>query len=171
MDNNSEISNNGTLLFNRLLALGVVIALILFGIAAIYAVYVYEKKLEADSAGDHVNPIFGNIKGAVETGENPLPSDNNDIPDIPGVRVYSAEKDADLIDADAAAREKEFNKNIHSETDDSDAENRKNILIEKNRFAAERLEFLKKVEAAETREERQRLIRQFEMQLSDADKK
>jgi hypothetical protein len=133
---------------NRFLAVGIVIALILPGIASIYAVRVLDKKLNSQNREIYKNPLLNTQCEEADNGK----------PDIPGITVYHAEEDIDRIKLDAHDRETQFRKNLEESEKGSEAEKENELLIKRNEFAARRLEFLKKIKAAKTKEERAKLI-------------
>jgi len=156
-----------------LLAAGTVTALILLGIAAIYAVWVADNRKDPfiltreEVAGDEkrkngnsLNPL---IKGLTES-----KSIDNGTPHIPGVKIYSAEQDSDLIKADKKNYEEDFQQNIIETKSSETVKNQQELLKQRNMFAAKRLEFLQKLEIAKTKDERLRLIEGFK-KLSEED--
>ena len=141
--------------FNRVLAGGMVLALVLLGVATIYAVRVMEiRTLNAQCPKVTANPLISGISNSDEI--------DSGTPEIPGVKVYSAEKDADLIQLDAKEREYEFRKSCSAKVADKDLQKDQVLILKRDKFAAERLAFLKQIEAAKTKEERQRLIDKLE---------
>ncbi len=148
--------------FNKLLAAGMVTALILLGIAAIYAVRVIELRTGHDAIKSDSNPL---IYGKNET--EPI---DNGVPQIPGIRVYSAQNDADQILIDTHQKEIEFQKNTDAKFADKNHRKYMQQMNLKNTFAAERLLFLQKIEAAETKEERLKLIEELRIRCEEKSK-
>lgn len=137
--------------FNKFLAAGTVLAFILIGIAGIYAVHVAELALSPKQENTHTqNPLLSS--------RSEQPPIDNGIPTIPGVKIYSAEKDADIIIRETEKNELQFAENHHKGTVDN---SNSDLMRKKEQFAAERLLFLQKVESAPTREERIKLIKEF----------
>ncbi len=136
---------------NRFLAAGIVFALILLGVAAIYAVRVFEKKIEEKITEKHKNPLFTTVEEQIDDGK----------PEIPGVVVYDAEDDVEQIELDTKKREAQFRENIEKKRYSLDTEKELHLLQKKDEFAAKRLAFLKKIEASETKAERLKLIKEF----------
>jgi hypothetical protein len=137
---------------NLLLASGTVIAMILLGIAAIYAVWV------ADHRGNSTEPINKNRSNPLIYRKEGASAIDKSTPKIPGITVYRAEKDADCILADAKERESEFRRSITKKPSTKAMESSQKLMQKRDNFAAERLELLRKIEAAKTKEERYQLI-------------
>lgn len=108
--------------------------------------------------------FYEHSKGGNNQFENPIFSDINDQPDvsvISGMKVYDALEDVDEIEKDAAKRNEEFYGNINSIEESGQKSDKIEIMKQRDSFAAEKLEFLKKIDNAKTKEERQKLIRQL----------
>ena len=140
--------------FNKLLATGMVTGLILIGIAAIYAVRVME--LQAESAGDKTvgNPL---IYGKTNT-----KLIDNGVPQIPGVKVYSAKNDVDQIMMGRQQHEFDFKKRSTAKFADKELGKHIKLMNQKDAFAAKRLLFLQKIENAKSKEERRKLIEELQ---------
>ncbi len=148
--------------FNKLLATGMVTGLILLGIAAIYAVRVMELHTETTENRTNGNPLIYEKEGY-----EPLDSG---VPQIPGVKIYSAKNDADQILLESKQSELDFKKRSTAKFADKEQAKYIKQMKQKNEFAAERLAFLQKIEVATTKEERLRLIEELRI-LSEEKKK
>ena len=144
---------NKTLNFNRFLAAGIVTALILMSIAAIYIARVMELRISRDQAEQNRNPLLYR-----QSEEEYFDSD---VPEIPGVKVYNAQKDADIIISETQRKESDFKQNQTAKFADKKKINTQRLMRKKDQFAAERLLFLQKIEASETKEERLKLIKEL----------
>ena len=145
--------------FNRVLAGGMVFALILLGIAAIYALRVMEiRALNAQCPKVTANPLISRISNSDEI--------DSGTPDIPGVKVYSAERDMYLIQLDANEREREFRKICSAKIADEDLQKEQIMILKRDLFTAKRLVFLKALEAAKTKEERQKVLDEFKKNVT-----
>lgn len=130
--------------------------LIIFIILFIAVAYVAFRLLGfyGDSAatmgnGSHENPVF-----------NP-PEAPSETPEIPGMKVYDADKDADELEKDAPVRNEQFNIHINEMKNTDQETDQIKMMQQRDKFAAEKLEFLKRIEKAETKEERQALIKEL----------
>ena len=156
----AEPDADSGLLFLRVLAAGTVIAVILLALLAFYFLRVYEKKLDIEAS-------------AVRKDHNPLLTDENSrneeygTPDIPGVRVYDAVRDADILELNGHKYSEEFEKLVLSvEKDKTLTGNELSLFRKKNDFAGRRMELLKQLEKAGSRSERERIMKK----LSDPEK-
>ena len=155
-DQKSKDTGNG--FFLRLLAAGVVFAMVLFAIAALYALHLFDRKMQMDEASKgSSNPLIGSSVKSDKVDDAPE--------EIGGVRVYNAEKDAPLIYADVKVAEKQFEKSLASGKI-SNAE----LMQKRNQFAAERLALLKKLESVTSPAERKKLIDEFNTKHAPAEK-
>ena len=139
--------------FNRVLAAGIVIALVLMGIAAIYAARIVELAISQKESGENRNPLLHIQRETV------VP-DSGD-PEIPGVTVYNAKQDAATIIKETRQQELNFTQSNTANSADKEYRKSQRLIKEKDQFAAERLIFLQKIESAKTREERIKLIEEL----------
>lgn len=107
-------------------------------------------------SGKHENPIFTNNNGL-----------QSDIPEIPGKKVYDVRNDIDELEKDAPKRDEQFYENINQMEQNGSNSDELKMLKQRDQFAAEKLEYLKKIEKAKTKEERQSLINQLREMMTD----
>ncbi len=152
-NHNNSIKYNSNGIGKATLVVGIVIALILLGIAAIYAVTVFEKQLEQEADRKNKNPLLLNIdEEVIHEGKT----------EIPSVTVSHAEEDIIEINRDAEKRQTQFRERMKKGNLIPDTEEERQLMQKKNNFAAERLSFLRKIEEAETKAERIRLIKELQ---------
>jgi hypothetical protein len=105
--------------------------------------------LEKEISGEHENPIFST-------------AEESDIPEVAGMKVYDIRTDIPEIEKDASKENKEFYKHIDTLDKNEKHIDAVRMIKQRDRLAAEKLELLKKIEGAKSKEERQNLIRQLE---------
>ena len=106
---------------------------------------------------DSVNPLFF-------TGEE---NQDDDVPDIPGTKVYDIRKDVPEIEKDSSLHKEQFQQNLKQiEKNDKQAADAE-MMKKRDNFAAEKLDFLRRIEQAESKEERVRLIRELEKKTGE----
>jgi len=120
----------------------ILIMVLVFAVLRFLGFYAPEK----ESVGQYENPIFSSIERESE---------------IPGVKVYDIRKDIAEIKRDVSRQKKEFNNSIDNLAGNSENDDAVEMMKQKDRFAAEKLDLLRKIENAETKKERQLLIRQL----------
>ena len=140
--------------FNKLLATGMVVGLILLGIAAIYAVRVMELQAGSSNSKKEGNPLI--------YGKDESELIDNGVPQIPGVKVYSAKRDADQIIIESPQQKLDFKKRTTAKFANKEQDLQIELMRQKDKFAAERLQFLQKIENAKSKEERLRLIEKLQ---------
>ena len=105
--------------------------------------------------GQFENPIFS-------TGGNP-----SETPEIPGVKVFNAIEDVEEINEDTSSRNSEFYSNIDQMEKNRQRPDDVKMMKQRDCFAAEKLEFLKKIEKAPSKTERQVFIDQLRNMMTD----
>lgn len=121
------------------LILGIAIAFVIFRILAV--------KLKSDLPDENSrNPIFSVDNDRIDDGK----------PNIPGAKVYDVNEDVEKLENEIEQQQKEFSEILNN--DDKNLEKR-------NKFAAERLELLRKIDKAETKEARLKAIKELELMV------
>lgn len=109
---------------------------------------------------DKMNPGLSS-----ENSKNPLfftGQEDDDIPDIPGLKVYDVRKDLPAIANDSTKHQNDFDKGLKELSKDEKMARDLEMMKKRDQFAGEKLELLKKIDDAENRKERIKAIRELE---------
>lgn len=131
------------------MVLGIAVAMLIFRYLA--------GKINPDlSDGNTKNPLF-------YTGQE----GDDDIPDIPGTKVYDIRKDIPEIEKTADSHEKEFNDGLKKLDNNTKKAGDVEMMKQRDQFAGEKLRLLKKIDQAATKKERVKAIRELEKNVGE----
>ena len=135
----------------------VLLFLLVMGTVAAFVVmrFLQMKSMENRNTDNFQNPLLSTEK-----------DQESDLPAIPGVRVYDVRKDIPELKKDASLRNGQFQTGLKQMRKNEQNTDEVEMMRARDSFAAEKLELLRKIEKAENREERRKLIKQLEKKLT-----